>query len=169
VGIVFVVGLVLVAGELFVHPGTIIPGLVGMLLMLGSLVWAMLDRYPHEPLVPTAQMLERPLWTLLITAVLSVAAVMILARWLPKSSLFRSVALQRSNPMGPSLEAVSPQFSHLVVGAEGVAVTILRPSGKARIGTELVDVITDGEFVQPSAPVRIVQIAGSRIVVKPTA
>ncbi|MGC3991531.1 MAG: NfeD family protein [Chthoniobacteraceae bacterium] len=167
VGMVFVIGLVLVAGELFVHPGTIIPGLVGMLLMLGSLVWAMLDRYPHEPLLPTAQMLQRPLGTLLLTIVLSVAVLMILARWLPKSSLFRVIALQQANPTGPSLEVVSPGLSHLAIGTEGVAVTILRPSGKARIGPELVDVITDGEFVQPSAPVRIVQIAGSRIVVKP--
>jgi len=167
VGIVFLVGLLLVAGELFVHPGTIIPGLVGMLLMFGTLIWAMLDRYPHEPLLPTSEMLQRPLWNLLITAVLSIAMILLLAKWLPKSSVFRFIALDRKNPAGPSLEVTAPMLSHLAIGAEGTTITILRPSGKAKIGEDIVDVITDGEFVQPSSPIRIVQIAGSRIVVKP--
>ena len=168
VGIVFAIGMLLVMGELFIHPGTIIPGLVGMLLMLGSLVWAMMDRYPHEPLMPTAEMLQRPLWNLLITAALSIVAIIMVAKWLPKTPILRAVMLDRSNPLGTSLEATgSPSLTHLAIGAEGVAVTILRPSGKARIGGEIVDVISEGEFIQPFIPVRIVQIAGSRIVVKP--
>jgi membrane-bound serine protease (ClpP class) len=165
--IVFAIGLLLVVGELFVHPGTIVPGFVGILLMLGSLVWAMLDRYPHDPLLPTSEMLEWPLFNLLITGALAVVTILLLARWLPKTPLFRAILLERANPSGPSFETASPVLTHLAVGAEGVALSILRPSGKAKLGGEIVDVITDGEFVAAESPVRVVQIAGSRIIVKP--
>ena len=47
--IVFVIGLALVLSELFVHPGTILPGLIGFLLILVSLVMAMVDMYPGKP------------------------------------------------------------------------------------------------------------------------
>ena len=39
--VVFSIGLLLVLGELFLHPGTMIPGLLGVLMMFGALVWAM--------------------------------------------------------------------------------------------------------------------------------
>ena len=61
VGALFIVGLLLVIGELFLHPGTVIPGLVGALLMVAALLWAMIDRYPGEPFLPTTEMLMRPL------------------------------------------------------------------------------------------------------------
>jgi membrane-bound serine protease (ClpP class) len=51
------------------------------------------------------------------------------------------------------------------VGANGVALSILRPSGNARFGDAIVDVITRGEFIEPASPVRVLAIEGSRIVV----
>jgi membrane-bound serine protease (ClpP class) len=112
-------------------------------------------------------MLEWPLFNLLITGALAVVTILLLARWLPKTPLFRAILLERANPSGPSFETASPVLTHLAVGAEGVALSILRPSGKAKLGGEIVDVITDGEFVAAESPVRVVQIAGSRIIVKP--
>ena len=46
-------GLSLIVSEIAIHPGTIIPGLIGLLLVGAAVIWAMVDRYPHEPLIPT--------------------------------------------------------------------------------------------------------------------
>src|SRR5437879_13831694 len=59
--LVFVVGLALVVSELFVHPGTILPGLAGLFLIVVALVMAMVDRYPGRPALPTLPQLELPL------------------------------------------------------------------------------------------------------------
>jgi membrane-bound serine protease (ClpP class) len=53
------------------------------------------------------------------------------------------------------------------VGAEGVAVTALRPSGAAEILGQRWDVVTDGLFVEPGRAVRVARVEGSRVVVEP--
>ena len=62
--VLFFVGVLLLLSELFVHPGTILPGAIGAVLIVTSLLWAMVDHYPDQPLVPTSQMLAGPLLTL---------------------------------------------------------------------------------------------------------
>src|SRR5437667_7032704 len=57
----FVLGVVLVLVEImfFAH-STIVFGVVGVFLMLASLLWAMVDRYPGETFLPTGQMIAVP-------------------------------------------------------------------------------------------------------------
>jgi membrane-bound serine protease (ClpP class) len=45
----------------------------------------------------------------------------------------------------------------------------LRPSGKARFADNVVDVVTEGEFVAPNIPVTVIQTDGMRVVVKAAA
>ena len=52
------------------------------------------------------------------------------------------------------------------VGAKGAAETPLRPSGKALFDGELIDVITEGDFVDAGEPVQVRLVEGNRIVVR---
>ncbi|MEI6562080.1 MAG: NfeD family protein [Verrucomicrobiota bacterium] len=165
--VLFLVGLALVLGELLVHPGTILPGLLGATLMGLSLVWAMVDRYPGGPLVPDTGLLVMPLLKLAAAVGISGIAIAILAKYLPKTSFFHGLVLAGRNPAGAALSPTKSEFTRLPVGAEGVARSILRPSGKAEIGGELHDVITAGQFVEPGTRVRVVAVEGARIVVEP--
>ena len=56
--------------------------------------------------------------------------------------------------------------STVQVGDWGVADSPLRPAGKARIGEDYVDVVTDGTFVDPGRQVRVIAMSGNRIVVR---
>jgi len=164
--ILFAVGLALIISEIAIHPGTIVPGLTGLLLVGISLVWAMMDRYPHEPLIPTGQMLERPLINLGITILLACLAIPIITKFLPDTPLFRAIALARTQARGPSFsEKTFDSPTRLSVGETGVALSTLRPSGNARFGEAIVDVITRGEFIEPASAIRVLAIEGSRIVV----
>ena len=53
-----------------------------------------------------------------------------------------------------------------LLGAMGVAVTPLRPSGKAQFGGQFLDVIAEGDYVAPGGRVQVIEIEGTRIVVK---
>jgi len=53
-----------------------------------------------------------------------------------------------------------------LLGAEGFALTPLRPAGTARFGDRRVDVVADSEFIAKDTPVRVVQVEGSRVVVR---
>lgn len=169
----FVLGLFLVLVEImfFAH-STIVFGVVGVFLMLASILWAMIDRYPGENFFPTGQMLLMPLVNLVIAIVAATVVITLLARYLPRTSLYRRFALVTSNPSGPSLDRVPRQFAtalSLAPGTRGTTVSMLRPSGKARFDDQLVDVITEGEFVAPETPITVVQTDGMRVVVKASA
>ena len=53
-----------------------------------------------------------------------------------------------------------------LLGAIGVAATPLRPSGKAQIGDDFLDVVAEGDYVAPGSRVQVIEIEGNRVVVK---
>ncbi|PYJ48151.1 MAG: hypothetical protein DME85_01955 [Verrucomicrobia bacterium] len=74
-----------------------------------------------------------------------------------------------SNPPGPSLAGVPRQFATALAlspGMQGTAITVLRPSGKARFADHVVDLVTEGEFIAPQTPVTVIQTDGMRVVVR---
>src|SRR6185437_4441681 len=120
---------------------TIVVGVVGIFLMLGPILWAMIDRYPGDRFVPNAHMLAVPLRNLLIAMIASGIVIILLARYLPRTSVYRRFALLTTNPPGPSLAPGQREFANDVVlspGMVGKAVSILRPSGKARFADRTV-------------------------------
>jgi membrane-bound serine protease (ClpP class) len=169
----FVLGMVLVLIEiLFFAHSTIVFGVLGVLLMLASLLWTMIDRYPGQNFFPTGKMLAVPLLNMFIALVGSFLIIALLARYLPRTSIYRRFALMDSNPPGPSLTGARRKFATanmLAPGTEGTAVTVLRPSGKARFADHVVDVVTEGEFIAPQTPVTVIQSDGMRVVVKSVA
>jgi membrane-bound serine protease (ClpP class) len=166
----FILGVILVLIEiLFFAHSTIVVGVVGIFLMLSSILWAMVDRYPGEDFLPTGRMLMMPMWNLLIALIASAVVIVLLARYLPRTSIYRRFALMTSNPSGPSLATGQREFTgaaHLSPGMEGTALSILRPSGKARFGRQTVDVVTEGDFIPPNTPITVVQADGMRVVVR---
>ena len=166
----FVLGLVLVLIEiLFFAHSTIVFGVLGVLLMLAALLWAMIDRYPGETFFPTGDMLAVPLRNLFLALVSSAVAIALLARYLPRTSFYRRFALMTSNPSGPSLTGAPREFAtalEISPGMQGMALSILRPSGKARFADHVIDVVTQGEYIASETPITVVQADGMRVVVK---
>src|SRR5437762_4887988 len=134
--VLFVLGMVLVLIEiLFFAHSTIVFGVVGVFLILASLLWTMVDRYPGQNFFPTGKALAAPLLNMFIAIVGSLIVIALLARYLPRTSIYRRFALMDSNPPGPSLAGVPREFTTALAlkpGTQGTAITVLRPSGKAR-------------------------------------
>jgi len=166
----FILGVCLVLAEIliFAHT-TILVGVLGVFLMLGSLLWAMVDRYPGQRFLPSGQMLRIPLVNLLIALLAAIVVAALLARFLPRTSIYRRFVLSADIPSGPSLSSPPRDFgppADVRPGAEGIALTTLRPSGKARFAGHVVDVVTEGEFISAESPVAVVSSDGMRVVVK---
>lgn len=166
----FVLGVVLVIAEIFVFAHTtILVGVVGVFLMLGALLWAMIDRYPGQRLLPTGDMIRAPLMNLLIALVATVVLALLLARFLPRTSVYKRFVLAADVPSGPSLSGTPRDFGpayDVSPGTAGKAITTLRPSGKAQFADHVVDVVTEGEFVAAETTVKVVSTDGMRVVVK---
>lgn len=166
----FVIGVCFVIAEilLFAH-STILLGVIGVLLMLASLLWAMVDRYPGQKFFPTGAMLRIPVLNLLFAILAAIVVIAILARFLPRTNLYRRFVLSADIPSGPSLTVAPREFgtpADVVAGRQGTAITTLRPSGKARFADHVLDVVTEGEFIPADTPVAVVSTDGMRVVVK---
>ena len=168
----FVLGIVLVLVEIifFAH-STIVFGVAGVFLMLASITWAMIDRYPGQRFFPTGEMLALPLLNLVSALAAAIVAIVILARVLPRTNLYKRFALSAASAPGPSFASGDHGFqgsSLIASDSEGIATTMLRPSGKAQFGGNVLDVVTNGEFVAAGTTVSVVQVDGMRVVVRPT-
>ncbi|MGB5283755.1 MAG: NfeD family protein, partial [Polyangiales bacterium] len=63
-------------------------------------------------------------------------------------------------------EAVSQEDRSGLVGRRGVTATPLRPIGRVRFGSEEVDVMTEGEYIDSNLEVEVISVEGSRVVVR---
>lgn len=134
--LVFAVGLVLLILEVLFFPGVVVVALTGIVLMLGSLVWAMADLWPNEPITWSGGAFVKPLMNVgLGLAIAAVLAALVL-RFLPKSWFWDRMVLTSSVGSSAQLAGVAPEAStrtDALIGQEGVAITPLRPFGQVEI------------------------------------
>ncbi len=165
--VVFAFGFTLVLVELLFFPGLTLFAAVGTALMLGAVLFAMVDYFPGDPVIPSPDLLIRPVANLAIALVVSAVLIALLARFFPSLPFFRRLLLPTAVAAGPSIATPAAAPHSILIGHTGVARSILRPAGKAEIGGALVDVVADGEFLDAGAAVRVLAIEGSRVLVGP--
>lgn len=142
-----IIGIILIVIELFV-PGGIF-GIGGAVLVAASIFLA----------VPTPQ---QALMYLTWAALAFLVVLFGLVRTIGKRGLGRFLTLEKS------AQGWAPARTELaaLVGQEGKALTVLRPAGTAQFGDLKVDVVTEGEFLPAGVSVRVVQVEGTRVVVR---
>ena len=136
----------LLAVEVFVLPGHIVSGMLGTFCILVAVVMAMVDQYPGGPWLPAFPDLRRPLLNLGMAAVLAAFMIAIAAKFLPRTSAWDQLALKATS--AGEITAPTDDMRALdLLGKEGVAVSFLRPAGKAMFGGQLADVVTEGDLI----------------------
>ena len=165
--ILFVAGVGCLLLEVFVLPGFGIFGLGGGCLVLISLILASQTFVLPQNTYQFGQ-LKRSLLTIAAAGVGIVAALALLRRYLPHAPLFNQVIL--TPPAGEEAEDISRREALInlddFVGNRGTTTTQLTPSGKARFGDMLIDVITDGDVLSPGTDIEVVEVHGNRVIVK---
>ena len=159
----FLAGLFCLAAEIFVLPGFGVLGLGGGVLLIASLVLA-----SQSIVLPANDYQIRQLqWSLLgiLGAAVGVSLMgVLLRRWLPSAPVLRNVLLV---PPTAADDGFEEERLDELIGLEGTTTTRLAPAGKARIAGRLHEVTSDGSLVEPGRPVRVVEVRGGRVLVKP--
>jgi len=168
----FFLGVILVAVELFLIPGTGVTGILGVLCMLGALLLGTVDKIDWndwklgEFSGNLLDLLRGPALTLGAGLLGGCTLVLLLMRFLPDTPIFRAFIAKQELAGGASLEdEAAVAGSGKRVGWIGEALTDLRPSGKAVLSGEEFDVVADGAFIRKGAKVRVLEQDGMRIVV----
>ncbi|MGE1061415.1 ATP-dependent Clp protease proteolytic subunit [Megasphaera paucivorans] len=147
----FIASLVLIAMEL-ATPGVGIFGIVGIVLLFGSLFYMLGAGLSAAYIIAGG---------IIIAAILFY----FVGRRLPKSRLIAKLALTTRSTKDKGYTSQADKSAYL--DKRGQTITILRPSGTVRIGTERVDAVSDGGFINRGVEVRVIKVEGTRIVVEP--
>jgi membrane-bound serine protease (ClpP class) len=86
-------------------------------------------------------------------------------RIFPHTPIAKRLTLAREFDAEEGFTSASSDLEEYV-GKEGVAVTMLRPAGMALIEGKRINVVTDGEFIEKNAQVRVSEVEGGRVVVE---
>jgi membrane-bound serine protease (ClpP class) len=137
--LLFALGLVLIAIEIFVLPGSLACGFFGSLCFFCSFVWAMLDVWPSEyHFGLTPESFIRPLFNIVFGFALAILGFAMALRFLPKTRLFGSLVNDARVPpeKSPASSGAATATGATTLpdpGTRGVAVTDLRPLGEIEI------------------------------------
>ncbi|MDX1421315.1 MAG: NfeD family protein [Rubricoccaceae bacterium] len=160
--ILFVVGLSLIAVEVFVIPGFGVAGIAGIVLTIGSLLAALLPNVGFA--FPSGTDVAQAAATLASSLVLLVLLAISVGRYLPRSERFSHLVLAPDFTAAEGYTSADTDDS--LLGQTGRTLSPLRPAGVADIGGRRVDVVAQSTFVPPGTAVEVVSVRGSRVEVR---
>lgn len=158
---VFLVGIVLIILEFFVLPGGI-AGIIGAVMVVGSLWFAMADQADFERasrgdgvLSSLDELLIKPGIYLSLGILGALVFVLLLGRFLPHIPILRGLVAVENLPGGAML-ATGGELASLV-GKTGIALTDLRPSGTVEIGGRKRDAVSRHGLIVAGREVRVLE------------
>ncbi len=170
--VIVFIGFGLIALEVFVIPGFGVAGISGMVCVVVGLLATFIPEEPGRTLPiywpqfePGLQGLKVGVTTLGSALGASIFGMIMISRLLPRISW-----LQGAMPLNPSpaeVGIVDVYDGYAREGDVGMVESTLRPAGKVRFGNMLVDVVTQGMFVDPGTEVEVCERQGNRVVVRP--
>jgi len=154
--LIFVLGLLAVMVELIFFPGIVVLAAGGLLLMLGSLVWSMADIWPNEPITFSGELFLEPIANLVAALGVAMVLGLLLARFLPRGWIWDRMVLAASvagaaQTAGGGIATL--EAANSLIGAKGVAVTALYPSGQVEIEGQRYEARLAVGSVERGAPV----------------
>ncbi len=171
--LLLLIGLILIAVEIFIIPGTMVSGILGAVLVLSSLVWAMLDIWPNEPLTFDGDLLTRPLINVTLGVAGAVILFIALLRFLPGSGPWGGMVLQTAIAGAPDgIHPVhAPEESGMaqadLVGSKAVAATDLYPSGQVTIKGKRYEARLEVGSVDAGADLKVTRVSEFGLIVEP--
>lgn len=146
-----VLGFVLLGAEIYV-PGGILGALGGLALLAAIIVGFKVEQFGTQGGMVSA-------FIILATVV---AGLFFWLKFFPETPIGRNLSLAKSEADYKADDAGNREL----IGAEGVAINNLRPSGIAVINERRIDVVADGSWIAKDARIKVIDLSGNRVVVR---
>lgn len=150
------VGVVLIALEVFVVPGFGVVGVLGFAALAAGLISSLLGAGASSQAILLAA--ARVAISLALTGI----AALVLFRFIPVLPGGKQLVLATALSAGGRADAERASLT----GVVGRSLSPLRPAGIALLSGRRVDVVSEGEFIEPDQAIEVVRDEGNRVVVK---
>ena len=172
----FIFGVLLIVLELFVLPGSFIFALTGIILMLGSLLWTMVDFWPSSGdgddgqggFNITPEMLTEPLMQFVLGIAITFAGALVVARFLKGSWFERQLVLE--NAAGGDSQTIRKERESKLPssGSKGIALTPLHPGGRVEIAGQRYEARCVVGSIDRGKSIRVVSSSDFDLIVEET-
>lgn len=148
----FVLAIVLIGIELFVVPGFGVSGILGILALVAGIV------------LVSNTWFEGAAYSL--GALVVIGLLIFISYKLPATRKFwKKLSLDTRQTNAGGYVAPKPSYESYV-GRKGIAISHLRPAGTGDFAGERLDVVTEGGYISAQTPIVIIEVEGTRIVVR---
>ncbi len=163
--LVFIIGVMLIALEIFVIPGFGITGITGIVMVVMGLSLSLINNHMFDfSFTAPGDVVYALLRVLLILSIVVVAAILFGGQILRSRYFSKAVLNDTLENQTAYLENLHDLRS--LIGSVAVATTVLKPSGMVAISEEQYEAVADGAFVEEGKLVKVIQVRGNYLVVR---
>jgi membrane-bound serine protease (ClpP class) len=163
--IIFIIGIALIAIEVFAIPGFGVAGISGIILVIIGLTVAMIDNDIFRDVRPFSWIeIVRPLVVVSASLFIGLVLSIVLSRRLITSPAFPGLALNSSLTKEDGYVGIDKHQKDML-GRDGVSVTVLRPSGKVQIDDEIFDAVAEEGYINKGETVIVTKDEAGQIYV----
>ncbi len=165
-------GIILLAVEIFLIPGFGFTGVAGIICILLGAGLAVIPQLPTVTPLPEVEpisiltYLVVAMRSLLFTIIVCFGGAWLLGRYLPKTSIYQKLIIAGGLDAGPGYAGLEAQARQSLLGQYGKSLTVLRPAGIILLAGQRVDVVADGEFIGKGTEVEVIAVNGASVVVR---
>lgn len=165
--LVFIIGIILVAVEIFVIPGFGIAGVLGISFIFTSLVLSLINNVNFD----FENVKIEGIGVAITTVVFGIFGGFIMSLYLSnkvfsaKSGPFKNMALKTVQNVTDGFVCVETSLFELK-GKEGIAQTILRPAGKVLINGEVFDAVAENGYIEKGDKILVTKVEATQLYVE---
>lgn len=161
---VFVIGVILLAVEIFVIPGFGVSGITGVLFIIGSLALATVRNVGFHFEVPDITQLVYSLLYVSLASLGGLIGSYYLTNKLFGNAQFGALSLMTVQKKEEGFSIKESSYSNLI-GAHGIAQTILRPSGKVKIENGYYDAVAKIGYIEKGEVIKVSGYENAQLIV----
>lgn len=162
--ILFIVGLILIALEVFVIPGFGVAGVLGIGCTLSGLTLALVGNVGFDFAPVNVDAMVTASFIVIVSTLTSVTGGVFLGVKFFNSNLFKFAVLESSQQKEDGYVSTD-QGLNALIGTTGAAFTMLRPSGKVEIDGKIYDATAETSFIEKGEAVTVIDVRSAQIFV----
>ncbi len=163
--VVFIIGIILLALEIFVIPGFGVAGISGIIFIVGGLILSLVGNVNFDFSGVETSELTKAILTVVCSMTATVIAMMYISSKIGSKGAFGKLAMQKTLDNSEGFIGV-PTVQKDLIGQTGITLTVLRLSGKVILNGKIYDAVSEDGFIEKDIPVKVIRYETGQIYVE---
>ena len=162
--LVFIVGVILIAIEIFAVPGFGIPGILGVIFIVAGLTLSMTGNIGFDFTGIEITSLVKSFFIVIIAAFLSLLLSIYFSRKVLTTNTFGHIALDSTQESDEGFTSSNSKYKSMI-GKQGLAFSVLRPAGKVKIDDDIYDATAEAGYIEKGDKIKVTSYQTSQLFV----